>query len=452
MSPQTAPQAGELARPPQPEGLIGLRGLWAMLRQRSPLAALELFHRELGDVFQFSNLPHFNPYLLVGPEANRFVFITARDKLRWRAEQDPITRLLRQGLLVIDGEQHDHLRQIMTPAFHRRMLAGYVETMWQYTDQISHTWPENVTIDMLDQIRRMALLILIGTMFRTDFSPELERLWPAVVRSLRYISPGLWLIWPSIPRPGYAGYLAQIDDYLYSLIRTRRTAGEEQNEDLLGLLVNSPELSDDLIRDQLYTMLIAGHDTSTALLAWAMYLLGRYDEVLARARAEVDTVLGQDIPTLDDLNRLTYLEQVINETMRLYPPLHLGVRFAETDLEFKGYHIPAGSRLLYSPYLTHRHPDYWPEPARFNPDNFSAEQSSQRPAFAFVPFGGGPRICLGAAFAQVEAKVILARILQTFDLRLIGPKVHLHMGVTLEPRPGVMMQVQRRTGRRESRW
>jgi cytochrome P450 len=293
----------------------------------------------------------------------------------------------------------------------------------------------------------MALLILIGTMFRTDFRPELERLWPAVLRSLSYISPGLWLFWPSIPRPGYVRAIKQIDDYLYSLIQARRTAGEEPTGDLLGLLVNTPNLSDGLIRDQLYTMLIAGHDTSTALLAWAIYLLGRHEEVLARTRAEVDTVLGQDIPSLDTLGRLNYLEQVINETMRLYPPLHLGVRFAETDLEFKGYHIPAGSRLLYSPYLTHRHPDYWSEPDRFNPDNFSPEQSRHRPAFTFVPFGGGPRICLGAAFAQVEAKVILARILQTFDLTLTEPKVHLHMGVTLEPRPGVMMKVQRRTDR-----
>jgi cytochrome P450 len=332
----------------------------------------------------------------------------------------------------------------MTPAFHRRMLAGYVDTMWRYTDQVSAAWPENAAIDLLDQIRRMALLILIGTMFRTDFGPRMEQLWPAVLRSLSYISPGPWLIWPAIPRPGYARRLRQLDDYLYQLIRTRRAAPEAQADDLLGLLVNTPGLSDELIRDQLYTMLIAGHDTGTAMLAWAVYLLGRHPTVMARAQAEVDDVLGREVPTLGHLSRLNYLEQVINETMRLYPPLHLGNRTAAVDLEFQGYRLPAGSRVLYSPYLTHRHPQFWSNPAQFNPDNFAPEQSRNRIPYTFVPFGGGPRICLGAAFAQVEAKVILAGLLQKFSLTLTQSHVHKHMGVTLEPRPAVMVQVRRR--------
>jgi cytochrome P450 len=416
-----------------------------MIQQKSPLAALTVFHQTLGDVFQI-NLPGFKPIVMVGPEANRFVLVTNRDELRWRSEQDPITKLLRRGLLVIDGELHDTLRRVMTPAFHRRMLAAYVEAMWRYTDQISATWPENQPIDMLDQIRRMAMLILVDTMFGTDFTPEMKRLWPAVLRTLKYISPGVWVIWPGIPRPGYARALRQLDEYLYEIIQLRRATGQ-QSDDLLGLLVSTPGLSDDLIRDQLFTMLIAGHDTSTALLAWAVYLLGRHPDLAGRAQAEVDAVLGANIPTLETVSQLNYLEQVVNETMRLYPPLHLGNRLAAVDLEFQGYHIPAGSRIMYSPFLTHRQPEYWPEPARFDPERFSPAESQHRPPYSFVPFGGGPRICLGAAFAQVEGKVILARILQQFNLTLVQPKVQLHMGVTLEPRPGVIMQVQRRTKR-----
>ncbi len=437
--------AGERKLPPVATGPVGLRALQAIIRQKSTLAALEVFHQELGDVFRFS-LPGFKATVLVGPEANRFVLVTHRDELRWRMEQDPITKLLHQGLLVIDGEQHDILRRLMTPAFHRRMLAQYVETMWRYTDQISATWADDRALDMLDEIRRMAVLILVGTMFKTDFTPELARLYPAVLRSLSYISPGLWLFWPGAPRPGYGRALRQLDHYLYELIRLRRT-GEQESDDLLGLLVAAPEVSDNLIRDQLFTMLIAGHDTSTALLAWAVYLLGQHPEAAAQAQAEVDAILGEEPPAFETLGQLTYLEQVINETLRLYPPLHLGNRLAAVDLEFQGYHLPAGSRVMYSPYLTQRDPAYWPNPTRFEPERFAPDQSQTRPAYTFVPFGGGARICLGVTFAQVEAKVILARLLQKFDFNLLRPNVHMHMGVTIEPRPGVIMQIRRRKAR-----
>lgn len=431
--------------PPSPNSQTGWHALQAMIRQRSLLAALQVFQQELGCVFRV-NLPGFNPIALVGPEANRFVLVTQRDELRWRAEHDPITRLLRDGLLVIDGDWHDTVRGYMNPAFHRRMLAGYIEAMGRYTDQISAAWDDSPR-DMLAEIRRITLLILVQTMFKVDFSPEMDRLWPAVLRLLKYISPGVWLVWRDVPRPGYARARQGVDEYLYGLIRARREAlrqREEEPDDLLGVLVTTPAMSDDLIRDQMLTMLIAGHDTSTALLAWALYLLGRHPAAMAQARAEVETVLGSETPTLDHMAELRTLERVINESLRLYPPLHIGTRTAAIDLEFDGYYIPAGSRVLYSPYLTHRLPEYWPNPDHFDPDRFTSEGIRARPPYSFVPFGGGSRICIGAAFAQVEAKVILARLLQRFELELIQPKVHLHMGVTLEPRPGVIMRAQRR--------
>ncbi|MCL4296018.1 MAG: cytochrome P450 [Anaerolineae bacterium] len=435
--------------PPSPNSQTGWRALQAMIRQRGMLAALQIFQQELGNVFRI-NLPGFNPVVLVGPEANRFVLVTHRDELRWRAEHDPITRLLRDGLLVIDGDWHDAVRGYMNPAFHRRMLAGYVEAMWYYTDQVSAAWDASPR-DMLAEIRRMTLLILIQTMFKVDFSPEMGRLWPEVLRLLAYISPGLWLLWRDVPRPGYARARQEVDHYLYRLIQARREALREANDepdDLLGVLLTTPDMSDDLIRDQMLTMLIAGHDTSTALLAWALYLLGRHPAAMAQARAEVESVLGCDTPALEHMPHLRYLEQVINEALRLYPPLHIGTRTAAVDLEFQGYCIPAGTRVLYSPYLTHRLPEYWPDPDQFDPERFSPEQTRTRPPYSFVPFGGGSRICIGAAFAQVEAKVVLARLLQQFELELIQPKVYLHMGVTLEPRPGVMMRAQRKADKK----
>jgi cytochrome P450 len=188
-------------------------------------------------------------------------------------------------------------------------------------------------------------------------------------------------------------------------------------------------------------MLIAGHDTSTALLAWALYLLGRHPSILARVQVEVKDVLGQAPPTSETIVGLTCLDQVVKETLRLYPPIHLGMRTAATDLEFQGYGIPAGTRVLYSIYLSQRDPRYWPEPHRFAPDRFTAAQNRARPHYVYLPFGGGPRNCIGFTFAQVEARVVLARIFQRVDLKLLQHNIRVHMGATLEPRPGVLMKV-----------
>jgi cytochrome P450 len=234
-----------------------------------------------------------------------------------------------------------------------------------------------------------------------------------------------------------------MDETLYRLIALRRKVGGG-GQDLLGLLVSTPGMEDGLIRDQLLTMLIAGHDTSTALLGWALYLLGKHPEAMEKATAEADAVLGTDPPTIESVACLDYLEKVMLEALRLYPPIHLGQRRAAQDLEFQGYRIPAGQRVVYSIYLTHRMPLYWPEPARFDPERFSPENARQRPHYTYLPFGGGPRNCIGLAFAQVEVKVVLARLLQRFELRLEPRKIHPHMGATLEPRPGVWMTVRER--------
>lgn len=427
---------------PSPTNQVSLRALRALVQQRNVLAALEVFHAGLGDIFQIP-LPGFNPVMLVGPEANRFILIEERDNLRWRAEQDPITHLLRHGVLVEDGESHDSLRRQMNPALHRRMLEYYVDAMWQYTDTVTEHWCSTAApLDMLVETRRIALLILMKTLFSVEFESDLSRLWQPIVRTLRYISPGAWIVWRDVPRPGYQSALRQLEDYLNQII-THRRRSSTSDEDLLGLLIASG-MSDALIRDQLLTLIIAGHDTSTALLTWVLYTVSSHPEVQTRVQDEIAAVLGSSPPDFARVNELHYLDQVINETLRLYPPIHLGSRIAASDLEFQGWTIPAGRRVLYSIFLTHRDERYWPQPAAFNPERFSPDQARLRRPYTFLPYGGGPRNCLGMAFAQVEVKVVLARILQQFDLEFTGHNVHLHMGATLEPHPGVRVKVRRR--------
>jgi cytochrome P450 len=349
---------------------------------------------------------------------------------------------LRHGVLVEDGFAHDELRRELNPALHRKMIDGYVQQMWRNTDQVSDRWHAATSLDMLDEMRKVALLILTDTLFREDFAPQMQSMWQSVLRNIQYISPGLWLIWPGMPRPGYRRALRQMDSYLFQLIAARRRDLGEPSDMLGGLIAAG--MSDDLIRDQLLTMLIAGHDTSTALLAWALYLLALHPETQARLHTEVDRVLGPREPEIGDLGHLTELDSVIKETLRLYPPIHLGSRTAAIDIEFQEYTIPAGTRILYSIYLAHRHRDFWPDPHRFDPSRFTPELVRQRPPYLYLPFGGGQRNCIGMAFAQVEAKVVLARLLQQFEFHLEPGQVRPRMGATLEPQPGVHVRVRRR--------
>ncbi|MEZ4515970.1 MAG: cytochrome P450 [Chloroflexota bacterium] len=427
---------------PRPNNRTSLRALQAFRQERSLLAALEVFHYDLGDVFRLP-LPGFNPVMVVGPEANHFVLVEERNDFRWRVEQDPITRLLRHGILVEDGDSHDALRSQIAPVLHRRVLPQYIEIMGYCTDQVLEAWQATTTpVDMLVEMRQIALLILTKTLFSEDFRLEIDRLWHAILGTLRYISPGAWVLWRDIPRPGYQAAIQQLDDYLHCIITMRRMSSPDGEDNLLSLLI-AAGLSDALIRDQLLTMFIAGHDTSTALLSWALYLLSSHPHIMAQAQAEIDSVLGPAPPSMTDLGKLRYLEQVINETLRLFPPIHLGSREAKVDLIFQGYRIPAGTRVLYSIYLTHRDPKVWSESAAFIPERFASEVARPSP-YSFLPFGGGPRNCIGTAFAQIEAKVVLARILQKFDLQFAGPAVRMHMGATLEPQPRVLVNVKRR--------
>jgi cytochrome P450 len=415
----------------------------ALSRDGYILAALEVLHRSLGDVFALP-LPGFRSVMLVGPEANKFMLTEARERFLWRSEGDPVTRLLQQGLLVVDGPFHDELREAMSPALHHSLFEGFTRIMWQSADCVADTWQDGAQIEMFAASRRMALLIVMETLFGADIGPDLDTLWHAILRTLRYISPGPWLLWPSLPRVGYQRAVRQLDAYIRQLIAHRRIQSSfGSKNDLLGRLLASG-MRDDLIRDQVLTLLIAGHDTSTALLAWSLYLLATHQDVLARVQAEIDTVVGMHPPAEGHLRRLPVLERVIKEALRLYPPIHLGSRVAACDIAFRGFHIPAGTRVLYSIYLTHRDERYWPDPHVFDPERFAPERARERGAYSYLPFGGGPRNCIGAAFAQVEAKIVLARLLQRFDLRFVGGTVRPHMRATLEPAPGVLIEVRRR--------
>lgn len=384
-------------------------------------------------------LPAFKAYVVGGPLENRQVLVTDQKRLLWRSPGDPVTRLLRQGVLVVDGQQHDCYRSIMEPYLTPARLPNYVSQMVQNVDRVTATWVDGQTVDLLVESRRIALLIIMETLFSVDFWDDLPHMWKPILKVIEYISPGAWIVFPKIPRPGYRKPIKALDQYLYGIIQARRSAAPRQ--DLLGYLMDAG-LDDALIRDQMLTMLIAGHDTSTALLAWTFYLLGKNPETYTRLQIELDQALQGQPPLTPAGWQPHLLDAIIKESLRLYPPIHLGNRRVAESIDFDGRCVPAGERLIYSIYLTHRDPDIWENPDDFKPERFA--NGRKHPPFAYVPFGGGPRACIGAAFGQAEARLVLARLLQTYNFQLMDPKVHAHMGATLEPSPGVLMQVHRK--------
>lgn len=407
------------------------------------LPPLQLLFRHFGYFFRIPLLG-FAPYVVSGPQAARQLLVTERHKVHWR-NPDPVTDLLRHGLLVTDGEEHDHLRRLMETPLTPAHLLHYVEMMPHQVDRVTATWQDNQVVDMLVESRKIALLIIMDALFDVDIYPDLPRLWKPILKAIEFISPGPWILFRRIPRLGFKQHLQILDDYLYSIISSRRvvlrTSHVAPGTDLLSRLL-AAGLPDDLIRDQMLTMLIAGHDTSTALLAWTFALLGQHPETLSRLVSELDETLGSTPPAAPTGWQPLLLDDVIKETLRLYPPIHLGNRFTSEEMTFQHGHVPAGKRLFYSIYLTQRDPIHWENPSAFCPERFS--QQRKPPSFAYIPFGGGPRVCIGAAFGLAEARIVLTRLLQTFHFELTQPHIHVHMGATLEPRPGVLMKVLHR--------
>ena len=412
----------------QPDAQTGLEALQAMLATRSFLGPLRVMARRVGRFFQIP-LPAFDPYIVFGPDAARKVLIGEKEKFLWR-NNDPVRDVLRQGVLVTDGAEHDQYRSLMEPALQPASLGEYHQMVLAQTERVSQQWKEGARVDMLVEGRKIALLIVMQALFGVDVWNDIGRLWQPILKAIEFISPGPWIFWRNFPRPGYKRHFKVIDDYLYNIITERRASARKH--DLLQHLIDAG-LEDGIIRDQMLTMLIAGHDTSTALFAWVFAMLGQHPHIYAELVAQLRAAPQGEPPRL--------LDEVIKETLRMYPPIHIGNRITAEDVTFgEGETIPAGHRMFYSIFLTHRDPQSWENPDAFCPERFGS--GKRNPAMAFIPFGGGSRSCIGSAFGLMEARLTIAYVLRHFDMQpLNANKIHEHMGATLEPHPGVYMHV-----------
>jgi cytochrome P450 len=379
-----------------------------------------------------------------------------------------LSLILGNGLLTNDGKPWLHQRRLMQPAFHRDRVSAFGTLMTDATVAwLDHLEASNIVdtdrpFDILHEMSRLTLTIVCNALFGSDLSDEeMQRVSRALGTSNHLLAEAYYLPWilllPTPQRHQLQAPRRELYEVVDAIIRRRRTSGR-QREDLLAMLLEARDeetgegMSDQQMRDEILTLLIAGHETTATTLAWTFYLLAQHPSVVANLYSEYQQVLlGQppQLPQYDDLPQLPLTRMVVEETMRLYPPAWALGRRALADDEIGGYAIPGGAYILVFQYVTHRHPDFWEQPEAFDPERFAAERVAGRARFVYFPFSGGPRQCIGNQFAVMEAQLILATILSRYQLRLASPSARVIPDplVTLRPRGGIPMTIHRFSGK-----
>jgi len=339
------------------------------------------------------------------------------------------------------------------PAFHRQKLAALAAIMAGATERMLARWcalPGGAPFDLAAEMMRLTLGIASLAFFGVDISGAADAVGAAVLEVSRWAdvrTRSIIRLPTSLPTPANLRArraVRALDDVVFRIIGERRRSGEEHH-DLLSMLLHArgedgQGMSDQQLRDEVMTFLLAGHETTALALTWSFYLLARDPQAFARVREEAQRELAGRAPGADDLSRLPYAGMVVEEALRLYPPAWLFERQANQDDVIEKYRVPKDALLIICPYVLHRHPAFWDHPERFDPERFTAERSAQRPRFAYLPFGGGPRQCIGNQFALMEARLVLAMVAQEFAPRLVpGRSVALEALVTLRPRGGLWM-------------
>ena len=354
--------------------------------------------------------------------------------------------LLGDGLLTSDGEFHRQQRRLVQPAFHRKRVESYASEMVRFTEEMLATWQPGGEIDMSVAMQRLTLRIITRTLFNVNSSEITEQLGRAfndvIENSPRFAGRLNGLRGNRQQRQRLAGKQA-LDTFVYNLIAERRALGEDTG-DVLSMLLEVHEgesMTDKQVHDQVLTFVAAGHETAQNTLSWTFCLLARHPAVMDKLQQELREVLAGRSPTVEDLARLPYLEAVLNESWRVYPPAWAQTRQASEAFELDGYHFPAGTVVMVNQWVLHHRSDIWGDPTVFRPERWLEEQ--QIPQGAYFPFGAGSRICIGMPFAQMEARLLLATILQRYAPQLVpGFRVALQPRVTLRPKYGMQMLLQ----------
>lgn len=425
--------------------------------RKAPLTFERSMARQYGDIVRL-RFAGRQGYLISNPTDIHQVLVRDADKYR----KAPIyrillTRFLGNGLLTSEGDFWKRQRKLAQPAFHTKRIQAYADTMVEYTRRMLDSWAEGEVRNVNHEMARLTLSVVVKTLFNTEIGAEADRIGEALTTVLEATNDGMQSVfqmlpeWVPLPRNlrNKRG-VRQLDAIINGIISQRRASNEDTG-DLLSMLLlaqdeDGSQMTDRQLRDEVVTLVLAGHETTANALTWTLYLLSQYPDVEARLHDELDTVLTGRAPAFADLRQLTYTGMVLKESMRLFPPIPSIGRQSLTPVTLGGYDLPAGAIIIISPNVFHYDPRWWPEPEKFLPERFSKANEKSIEKHAYLPFGGGPRVCIGNSFAEMEATLVLATLAQRYQLRLdpADQPVVPEPTLTLRPQRPLTMRVERR--------
>ncbi|MCA9579689.1 MAG: cytochrome P450 [Myxococcales bacterium] len=459
-SPTPARPTANVGRAPGPRDRIGLRNVARFATGTLPF--LRGMADRYGDVVQMKIFG--KEYFLVShPDDIENVLVKQAASMGRDEYIETLKRTLGEGLLTSDGDLWKHQRKLMSQAFTPKRIRSYGDTMASVTEASLH-YRDGDLVNIHAEMSRITMEVVAAVLFGATIG---QREFDLVGKSMETLntyyanSPEAILILPRwVPTPlnmRVNAAVERLDGLIYSIIAKRRAArssskvgdGAEPTRDLLDVLLSAQDdggsaMSDQQLRDEAMTLFLAGHETTALALAHTFYLLSKHPHVEQRLRAELDDVLGDRLPTAEDAKQLVYTERVLKEAMRLYPPAWTTGRQVNEEVMVGGYRVPVGSQILVSQWVVHRDARFYPDPEAFDPDRWEPERAKIIPRYAYFPFGGGPRICIGNHFAMLEATLILAIVLRRFHFELLpGQTLAFNPSVTLRQKgPGLQMRVR----------
>ncbi len=439
------------ARPPGPRGrfLVGSLPDFA----RDILGFLTASVRDHGDFVHF-RLPGRDAFLIQSPQDIETVLLTQRTNFVkhtffWRH----VTAIFGNGLLTSEGDFWLKQRRLAAPAFHPERIAAYGNVMAAYADRLASRWRDGEVRDVHRDMMRLTMEIVSKTLFDAELEEELDEIGRSFDRIIREIARRFRRpvrIPDSIPTPGNIRYRRGVAllDRLVARVLAERRARPGDRGDLLSMLLAARDeegrpMPDKQVRDELITLFLAGHETTAIALSWTFFLLASNPGARQSLRREIIDVVGDRLPAAGDLPRLPYAEAIVKESMRLYPPAYAIGREAVADCVVGGYSIPARATIYFSPWVLHRDGRWFDEPETFRPERWLDGSTARLPKYVYIPFGGGPRVCIGERFAMMEAVLVLVTILRGFRLEMAGPDPVPFPSITLRPDGGVLMRPTR---------
>lgn len=446
---QDGQQAGQAKLPPGPSSLPVVGNGLAL--RRDPLGYLQQLQHTYGNMATF-HVGRTPVVALFRPEHSRFVLVEHPRYFSNRGLQSNDASQANEGLLTIDGEKHRQQRRAVQPAFHKKQVEGYAEIMNDYTRELFKNWHVGDTVDVSQAMQELTLRIACKCLFSIDLSQQLRPLGDAfnnMIASQGSLIEDFMNIRIDNPITSYGKRMAatrQIDMLIYTLMAQRRNE-PTRYDDVLSMLMTAEsgdeegsKLTDKQIHDHMLTFIAAGHETTANALVWTLYLLAEHAEIRAKLQEEISSVVGERAPTVDDFANMPYLDWVLNESLRLYPPAWMQMRFVAEEFELDGARIPAGTLVMLSQGVIQRLPDLWEKPDSFWPERWDPERKQQVVPGAYFPFGAGSRICIGMPFAQLEAKIVLTMYLQRYMPRTVsGYKPGRLAVITLRPKNNLQM-------------